>query len=235
MVCEQCHTRTQASTHSSLAQDLRGYRIGNAYMDFATYTRPAWGKGNRQASIDGKGRRDHQQDMDMRLSTVLKGEHSAHAAMACFDCHDAHGVGNKNKKNPTLKKDSAVATCASCHGVMAEKVLKVMDGRQGWKRAGFTDWGTEFGRQGNKQHIFNIDAYGRSYGLHPNEYQWALKKGGNPIDAVTVGIAQGRHPHSVAHERQGGLEPSRGELPVDRWRVAADEHDRHPEAQRPIG
>ncbi len=179
MVCEQCHTRTQASTHSSLAQDLRGYRIGDAYMDFATYTRPAWGKGNRQASIDGKGRRDHQQDMDMRLSTVIKGEHSAHAAMACFDCHDAHGVGNKNKKNPTLKKDSAVASCASCHGVMAEKVVKVMDGRQGWKRAGFPDWGTEWGRQANKQHVFNIEFYGRSYGLHPTQYHWALKKGGD--------------------------------------------------------
>lgn len=179
MICEQCHTRPQASTHSNLAQDLRGYRIGDVYMDSATYTRPAWGKGNRQASIDGKGRRDHQQDMDMRLSTVIKGEHSAHAAMACFDCHDAHGVGNKNKKNPTLKKASAVETCASCHGVMAEKVLKVMDGRQGWNRAGFPDWSTEYGRQGNKQHVFNIEYYGRSYGLNPTQYQWALKKGGD--------------------------------------------------------
>jgi cytochrome c553 len=180
MVCEQCHTRTQASTHSSLAQDLRGYRIGDAYMDFSTYTRPAWGKGNRQVSVDGKGRRDHQQDMDIRLSATMKGEHSTHAAMACFDCHDAHGVGNKNKKNPTLKAVSPVANCASCHGAMAAKVVKVMDGRQGWKRAGFPDWGTEYGRQGNKQHVFGIEPNGRSYGLYPTQYQWALKKGGDP-------------------------------------------------------
>ena len=180
MICEQCHTRPQRTLAAAGANDLRGYRIGDAYMDIAEYTRPAWGKGNRQASVDGKGRRDHQQDMDMRLSTVIKGEHSAHAAMACFDCHDAHGVGNKNKKNPTLKADSPVASCASCHGVMAEKVLKVMDGRQGWKRAGFPDWGTEYGRQANKQHVFNIEPYGRSYGLHPTQYPWALKKGGDP-------------------------------------------------------
>ncbi len=179
MVCNQCHTRPQASTHSNLAQDLRGYRLMDKYEDFATFTRPAWGKGNRQVSIDGKGRRDHQQDMDIRLAATYAGPHSAHAAMACFDCHDAHGVGNKDKKNPTLKADSAVASCASCHGVMAEKVLKVMDGRQGWKRAGFPDWGTEYGRQGNKNHVFNIDIYGRSYGLYPDQYHWALKKGGD--------------------------------------------------------
>jgi len=180
MVCEQCHTRTQRSLITPGANDLRGYRLTESYMDFAQYTRPAWGKGNRQVSVDGKGRRDHQQDMDLRLSATIKGNHSAHAAMACFDCHDAHGVGNKGKKNPTLKADSPVANCASCHGVKAEAVLKVMDGRQGWKRAGFPDWGTEFGRQGNKQHIFNIDIYSRSYGLHPQQYQWALKKDGDP-------------------------------------------------------
>jgi hypothetical protein len=169
MVCEQCHTRPQVSKHSPLAQDLRGYRLTDVLHGLRQYTRPAWGKGNRQASIDGKGRRDHQQDMDMRLSTTIKGEHSAHAAMACFDCHDAHGVGNKGKKNPTLKKDSAVETCATCHGDKAPMVLKVMDGRQGWARAGFPNWGTEYGRQGNKQHVFNIthDGTGRSWGLRP--------------------------------------------------------------------
>lgn len=201
MICNQCHTRPQASTHSSLAQDLRGYRIGDAYMDFATYTRPAWGKGNRQVSIDGKGRRDHQQDMDIRLAATYAGPHSAHAAMACFDCHDAHGVGNKNKKNPTLKADSAVGACSSCHGVMAEKVLKVMDGRQGWKRAGFPDWGTEYGRQGNKNHVFNIDIYGRSYGLFPEQYNWALKKGG---DARKEGDWDSIWPwEKAAFEKQG--------------------------------
>jgi hypothetical protein len=179
MVCEQCHTRPQASTHSNLAQDLRGYRLGDQYMDFATYTRPAWGKGNRQVSVDGKGRRDHQQDMDMRLSTTIMGPHSTHASMACFDCHDAHGVGNAGKKNPTLKVASARENCASCHRGNADAVLKVMDGRQGWPRAGFPNWGTEFGRQGNKQHVFNVEGYGRSYGLHPGQYTWALKKGGD--------------------------------------------------------
>lgn len=210
MICEQCHTRPQRTLAAAGANDLRGYRIGDAYMDIAEYTRPAWGKGNRQASIDGKGRRDHQQDMDMRLSTVIKGEHSAHAAMACFDCHDAHGVGNKNKKNPTLKKDSAVATCASCHGVMAEKVLKVMDGRQGWKRAGFPDWGTEYGRQGNKQHVFNIESYGRSYGLHPTQYQWALKKGGDakkPADWDSI------WPWEKARMEKAGRTTAVGEAP----------------------
>jgi hypothetical protein len=119
--------------------------------------------------------------MDMRLSTTIHGEHSAHAAMACFDCHDSHGVGNKDKKNPTLKKDSAVETCASCHGDKAPMVLKVMDGRQGWARAGYPNWGTEYGRQGNKQHVFNItdDGTGRSWGLPPDKYHWALKKDGD--------------------------------------------------------
>ena len=182
MVCGQCHTRPQVSKHSPLAQDLRGYRLMDEYTDFATFTRPAWGKGNRQVSIDGKGRRDHQQDMDIRLSTAIHGGNSVHASMACFDCHDAHGVGNKDKKNPTLKKASAVETCASCHGAKAASLMKVMDGRQGWARAGFPNWGTEFGRQGNKQHIFAMDnrvGEARSYGLAPDRYHWSLKKDGD--------------------------------------------------------
>lgn len=182
MVCGQCHTRPQVSKHSPLAQDLRGYRLMDEYTDFATFTRPAWGKGNRQVSIDGKGRRDHQQDMDIRLSTAIHGGNSVHATMACFDCHDSHGVGNKDKKNPTLKKASAVETCASCHGANAARVMKAMDGRQGWARAGFPNWGTEFGRQGNKQHIFAMDnrvGEARSYGLAPDRYHWSLKKDGD--------------------------------------------------------
>jgi cytochrome c553 len=182
MVCGQCHTRPQVSKHSPLAQDLRGYRLTDEYTDFGTFTRPSWGKGNRQVSIDGKGRRDHQQDMDIRLGAAVRGNHSAHAEMACFDCHDAHGVGNKDKKNPTLKKASAVETCAACHGSKAASVLKVMDGRQGWPRAGFPNWATEYGRQGNKQHVFavhNADGNLRSWGLAPNQYVWSLKKGGD--------------------------------------------------------
>lgn len=182
MVCEQCHTRPQVSKHSPLAQDLRGYRLTLDYQDFAQYTRPAWGKGNRQVSVDGKGRRDHQQDMDMRLSNAIRGDHSVHAEMACFDCHDPHGVGNQGRRNATLKKASAVETCAECHRGQAGEVLKVMDGRKGWTPAKFGAWGTEYGRQGNKQHVFNIDNLNgseRSWGLSPDRYHWSLKKGGD--------------------------------------------------------
>jgi hypothetical protein len=178
MVCEQCHTRTQASTKGKGANDLRGYRLTERYADFADYTRPAWGKGNRQVSIDGKGRRDHQQDMDMRLSTTVRGPHSVHADMACFDCHEAHSVGN-DPENPRLKL-SRIETCAACHGAKAEAVLTALDGRKGWQRAGYPDWRSEYGREANKQHIFNLDAQGRAYGVTPAQYHWALKKGGNP-------------------------------------------------------
>ena len=179
MVCEQCHTRAQVSTHSSLAQDLRGYRPMDKYEDFAVYTRPAWGKGNRQVSIDGKGRRDHQQDMDMRLSTTIQGPHSTHAAMACFDCHDQHGVGGPGRKNATLKAATPRESCVKCHGAQSDAVLKVMNGRTGWEPSSFGKWGTGYGRQGNKQHIFNIEQHGRSFGINVDQYQWALKKGGD--------------------------------------------------------
>jgi hypothetical protein len=178
MVCGQCHTRTGESTKAKGANDLRGYRIGDKYEDFATFTKPAWGRGNRQVSIDGKGRRDHQQDMDVRLSATIKGEHSVHASMACFDCHDAHNVGN-NKQNPLLKK-TPVETCATCHGSKAETVLKIWDGRTGWEKYGFGNWGTEGGRPAPKQHVFNVDAQGRSFGLAPDKYHWVLKKDGDP-------------------------------------------------------
>lgn len=177
MVCEQCHTRPDKNKHSPLAQDLRGYRIGDEYHDHATYTRPAWGKGNRQVSIDGKGRRDHQMDMDMRLSTTIKGNHSVHAAMACFDCHDSHRIGI-GKESKTLKKSKS-ATCSACHKGQAEAVLKVLDGAKGWEKAGYGKWNTEGGRPAPRQHIFNVDAQGRSYGLNPDQYHWALKKGGD--------------------------------------------------------
>jgi cytochrome c553 len=177
MVCGQCHTRPDKSVHGKTSQDLRGYRLGDKYEDFASFTRPNWTKGNRQVSIDGKGRRDHQQDMDIRLSATIKGSHSVHAEMACFDCHEAHGVGN-NKENPRLKK-SAVETCAACHGAKAEAVLKVLDGRKGWEKADYPNWATEYGRQPNKQHIFNFDDQGRSFGITPDQYHWALKKDGD--------------------------------------------------------
>ena len=177
MVCEQCHTRTTRNLHARGANDLRGYRLGDKYEDHAEYTRPNWGKGNRATSIDGKGRRDHQQDMDMRLSATIKGSQSVHASMTCFDCHDAHNLGN-NAQNPRLKK-SKVDTCAACHKDQPEALLQVLDGSKGWPKYGYGNWNNEGGRTANKQHVFNFDEKKRSYGLKPSQYHWALKKDGN--------------------------------------------------------
>lgn len=210
MVCEQCHTRPQASTHSPLAQDLRGYRLTDSYMDFATYTRPAWGKGNRQVSIDGKGRRDHQQDMDMRMSATIQGPHSVHATMACFDCHENHAIGNPGRKNPTLKVDTPAQACVKCHGAQSEAVLKVMNGRTGWEAASFGKWGTGAGRQGNKQHIFNIDSFGRSWGISSDKYHWALKKDG---DAKKEADWQAIWPWEKARLEKGGQTIAVGATP----------------------
>ena len=177
MVCEQCHTRTAKNINHKGANDLRGYRIGDQYMDHADYVRPAWGKGSRNVSADGKGRRDHQMDMDMRLSETIKGKHSVHAQMACFDCHDSHkiGIGSPSK---VLKK-SKVETCAACHKGQAEAVLKVLDGRNGWPKYKYGEWGGEGARPAPRSHVFNFDEQGRSYGLKPSQYIWALKKDGD--------------------------------------------------------
>lgn len=177
MVCEQCHTRTAKNLHNKGANDLRGYRIGDQYMDHAEYTRPAWGKGNRQTSIDGKGRRDHQMDMDIRLSETIHGKDSVHAKMACFDCHASHKIGI-NAPSKVLKQ-SAEATCAACHGDKTAAYLKVEDGSKGWAKYGYGDWANEGGRAYPRQHVFNMDAQGRSYGLTPDKYHWALKKDGD--------------------------------------------------------
>jgi hypothetical protein len=199
MVCEQCHTRTTKNLHAKGANDLRGYRLGDKYEDFAEYVRPNWGKGNRATSIDGKGRRDHQQDMDMRLSSTIKGNHSVHTSMACFDCHDAHNIGN-NKANPRLKK-SKIETCAACHKDKAEAVLKTLDGTKGWPKYSYGSWNNEGGRTANKQHIFNVDSEGRSYGLSPAQYHWALKKDG---DAKKEADWQAIWPwEKVAFEKKG--------------------------------
>lgn len=177
MVCEQCHTRTTKNLHNKGANDLRGYRIGDQYMDHAEYVRPAWGKGSRNVAADGKGRRDHQMDMDIRLSATIKGNHSVHAQMACFDCHDSHkiGIGSPSK---VLKK-SAKETCAACHKGQAEAVLKVLDGKNGWEKYSYGNWGGEGGRPAPRQHIFNFDEQGRTFALKPSQYQWALKKDGD--------------------------------------------------------
>jgi hypothetical protein len=177
MVCNQCHTRTAKNINHKGANDLRGYRLGDQYMDHADYVRPAWGKGSRNVSADGKGRRDHQMDMDIRLSETIKGSHSVHATMACFDCHDSHKVGIGNGKSKTLKQET-VATCAACHKGQAEAVLKMMDAAEGWPKYKYGEWGGEGGRK-SRTHVFNLDAEGRSYGLTPDKYHWALKKDGD--------------------------------------------------------
>lgn len=179
MVCEQCHTRTAKNLHHKGANDLRGYRIGDQYMDHAEYVRPNWGKGNRAVSADGKGRRDHQMDMDMRLSDTIKGTHSVHASMSCLDCHDSHKVGASGAgKSKTLKKP-ALETCAACHKGGAEKVLTVLDGMKGWPKYKYGEWGGEGGRAAPRSHVFNFDEQGRSYALNPSQYHWALKKDGD--------------------------------------------------------
>ncbi|OEH84192.1 hypothetical protein BHU72_12370 [Desulfuribacillus stibiiarsenatis] len=180
MVCEQCHTRTSGNImypgDSKAPNDSRGFILGkHDYMDVMNYTRPAWGDGNRQVSIDGKGRRDHQMDMDMRLQDHIKGKTgTAHASMACFDCHDAHTIGNDPNKIRT--KVSPVETCAKCHFGTAQEYMKILDGATGWGKYGFGAWNNEGGRAATKQHIFNMDSEGRSFGLKPEQYIWAQKK-----------------------------------------------------------
>lgn len=180
MVCEQCHTRTQSNiAYGNGANDNRGFKLGeHVYTDIMQYTRPAWGKGNRQTSIDGKGRRDHQQDMDILLQDHIKGGDTIHGAMACFDCHDAHNVGN-NPDNKRTFGPTPVSNCITCHGLDSEDKMKVLNGAEGWDKFGFDNWDNEGGRSGNKQHIFNFNDEGYSFGLTPDQYVWALKKDGD--------------------------------------------------------
>lgn len=177
--CNNCHTRAQTNVkYGKGSNDNRGFVQGHStYEDVMQYVRPAWGKGARAVSVDGKGRRDHQQDMDLMLSGTIVGSHSTHAQMACFDCHATHNVGN-NPESPWLFDKSPVEVCAQCHGNQAEAVLKAFDGRSGWDRYKYGNWDNEGGRVANKQHIFNLDDQGRSFGLPPEKYHWALKKDG---------------------------------------------------------
>ena len=71
MTCEQCHDRNSKSTHSDTANDARGFIVGDNLNDFRVQISPSWGAGSRNVSIDGKGRRDHQMNMDMRLSRYI--------------------------------------------------------------------------------------------------------------------------------------------------------------------
>jgi hypothetical protein len=205
LVCGQCHTRAQGNTVHAGANDNRGFILGEtAYTDVMQYTRPGWGKGNRQVSIDGKGRRDHQQDMDMLLTKYINEElgrgtsHNPHGNEACFDCHNSHGVGSKvqmgnagqshllvkNDPDGTIRlKGNRQQVCGSCHAGQVNDYLKVLDGTDGWSQTyghswnGTASWGGERGRGDRKQHIFSTDGEGRSFGLHPAEYVWTLKPG----------------------------------------------------------
>jgi hypothetical protein len=192
MACEQCHTRTAGNKlYPGAPNDNRGFILGeHDYMDVMTHVRPAWGVfndlgepvggGSRAVSIDGKGRRDHQQDMDIRLSNYAKNGQSFHTHMACFDCHDSHGVGKQVRISAdevvlysTALTDKTIFTtggdfdgqvrltgtraqqCMGCHGDQYEDYLKVLNGAAGWPAAGFGNYSNERGRGDRKQHIFN--------------------------------------------------------------------------------
>jgi len=172
--CAQCHTRAASSTKLNTANDLRGFMLGDNYSDFANWLTPKWGTGDRNVSIDGKGRRDHQMDLDMRLSRFINPD-SYHADQACFDCHSPHRVGN-NPDNLRLK-DGIAEGCVQCHKDFTME--EALDGRRGWEKAEFPNWGTEYGRQPNKQHLFNLNEEGLVYGLSPEQYHWVLKDGGD--------------------------------------------------------
>lgn len=210
MVCEQCHTRAQTNImYGGGANDNRGFVLGeHDFMDVMEYTRPAWGEGNRQVSNDGKGRRDHQQDMDMRLTAYTKPV-SYHTGQACFDCHDSHNVGNysgttkyatslADKSVFTTKKDpdglvrlkkTRTANCGLCHADQAALYLTALDGRKGWEGEddypyGYGAWENKVGRADRKQHIFNFEdvtttSLQRSLGLTSDKYTWVLKVGGD--------------------------------------------------------
>jgi hypothetical protein len=196
--CEQCHDRNTRSTHLGTANDARGFVVGSNLDDFRVQISPAWGKGSRNVSIDGKGRRDHQMNMDMRLSRSLGG--SYHGEQVCFDCHNSHGVGVKH-----IKDDAA--SCTTCHAFDAKEGF---DGTRGWEKFGFGNWGTEGGRAASRQHLFNLNDEGNVYGLSPEQYTWVLKDGG---DAKTEADWQAIWPWRLAElEAQGktvytGAEP----------------------------
>lgn len=121
---------------------------------------------------------------------------------------NSHNIGN-NKEHPRLKK-SKVETCASCHKGKSEAVLKVLDGRKGWDKAGYPNWGTEYARSANNQHVFNFDGQGRSYGLKPSQHTWALKKDG---DAKKEADWQAIWPWEKAGFEKKGLKVAVGAKP----------------------
>ncbi|EEG76998.1 multiheme c-type cytochrome [Dethiobacter alkaliphilus] len=171
MTCEQCHDRNSRSMRSADANDARGFVVGQNLDDYRVQISPSWGTGSRNVSLDGKGRRGHQQNMDMRLSRFLGVGY--HADQVCFDCHTPHGVG-VNPDNLRLRDD--VQSCTDCHDFDAAEAF---DGSRGWEAGAFGAWGTEAGRGGTKQHLFNFNEDGLVYGLSPEQYTWVLKDDGD--------------------------------------------------------
>lgn len=213
MVCEQCHTRTGSMDGShqgnkidkwKQANDNRGFILGvHEFQDIMGYVRPAWGTGSRAVSIDGKGRRDHQQDMDVRLTEYINIElegrqRSIHGSQACFDCHTSHGVGSNVSLIDTTKlitvngdpdgrirlSQTRDQMCGQCHNTT--EILGLLNGQTGWPSSGFSwggtaNFGNERGRGDRKQHLFSSESYidgttakVRSKGLDPAEYIWSL-------------------------------------------------------------
>ncbi|OGU11204.1 MAG: hypothetical protein A2075_20080 [Geobacteraceae bacterium GWC2_58_44] len=169
MVCNQCHTRPQKNLIDTAAGDNRGFVLGQtAYTAVMQYTRPSWGSGNRQVSIDGKGRRDHQMDMDIRLTEYINKEiqgkaTSHHGEQACFDCHATHSIGSNvtlgtgsrghlkvaNDATGLIRlKDTREALCGSCHtgdgsgqlpgSITVQQALDRFNGATGWPTFGWT-------------------------------------------------------------------------------------------------
>ncbi len=171
--CAQCHTRTAGSVLGSTANDLRGFVPGENYEDYAKWLGVKWGEGTREVSIDGKGRRGHQQDMDMRLSRFINPD-SYHAEETCFDCHNPHAIGVDPTNTQAIRDD--IPSCTDCHDFDAKAAF---DGTRGWERPSFPNWATEAGRGANKQHLFNFNGDGLVYGLSPDQYHWVLKDGGD--------------------------------------------------------
>lgn len=200
MTCEQCHDRNSRSTHLNTANDPRGFVVGANLNDYRVQISPSWGKGSRNVSIDGKGRRGHQQNMDMRLSRWLGVAY--HADQVCFDCHTPHGVGINGNR---LRDDSP--SCTQCHAFDAAEAF---DGARGWEKAGFGNWGTEAGRGGTKQHLFNYNEEGLVYGLSPDQYTWVLKDGG---DAKTEGDWQAVWPWNLESLEAAGKTTFTGAQP----------------------
>jgi hypothetical protein len=236
-VCGQCHTRTQGNTlYGAGSNDNRGFVLGGdkELMDVFEYTRPAWGKGNRQVSIDGKGRRDHQQDMDIMLTDHIRGASSFHGSLACFDCHNSHGVGSnvalgaagqahlktENDPDGTIRLSaSRQQMCGSCHAGSVDKVLGVLNGTTGWPQSygwawnGTANWGGERGRGDRKQHIFATDREGRSFGLFPEEYIWA--KTDHPQRTANSGGWEPIWPWEIARYEARGIAVFTGADPLN--------------------